>query len=372
MRVPEPCPASQSTRFWGIETTPASPVNDALLAVAIEHAPVLIIIADSQGRILVLNKMCRALTGWRREDVAGRHLLDILGAGGERFHSPTEITTTHTSGIDRRIEWRMAPPAHWVPEDHILAIGIDLNGRPGATGRPYAELLRHMYRNMLTTLATTLSHEVSQPLSAVLAYVQGSLRLLTQGARQAKEITTYLDKACAQARRAADVARSMRSRPRNEAQPADTVDVNKIVTDIVLLLEPEFHARGITVDLCLAQQLPTVSINGRILELILFTLTQVSLEFLATTETTSARFRLATQPSAESGVEIVLSLEGGITPFHRPGEGLDSIRDDIGLGLTMCRSLLRDYEGGLELKPFASNVSFVATLPGFIHKEEAV
>lgn len=361
------------------------PLGDsALLADVIENAPVLIIIADHQGRIRLFNQTCKDVTGWRRETIIGRPLLDVLGtsearclcadqfrrAVATRFRPPITVTSPLVTSLGecRQIRWTFSASGQRLAAvDGVLGIGVEVTERLAAENharRRHADLIRHMYDDMLTAFATTLSHEVSQPLSAVLAYLQGSLRLLAQEAAASDEIAAYVDKAAVQARRAGNLARSMRSRNRNQVPAADPVDVNSVLAGVVALTEADLLAEGITVDLDLAPGLPRISMPPRALELMMFTLIQTILGAVAQTEAGSGLLWLVTRRSDKPGVEIALTLNGldsSPVPAFRAfaGRGLDS----IALGFSMCRSVLRDYGGDLELKEPASGITFVAGLP---------
>ncbi len=359
----------------------------------LKNAPVLIVVADQQGRIRSANQAFKVVVGWHPETIVGRRLLDALGAAqatcvfaeqfrsafAARFRPPlTAVSPLVTASGDRRqIRWAFlaAPPPvgrGLAAVNDILAIGIDVTeclAGESVARRRHADLLRHMYDGMLTAFATTLSHEVSQPLSAVLAYLQGSVRLFAQGAVAWHEIAAYLDKAALQATCAAKLTRAMRYRKQNEVPAAALVDVNSVVAGVVAVAEADFLAHGITVHVDLARGLPAVSMNSRALELTLFTLIQTILGAVVKTKADSGVLSLASGRSDTRGVDIALSLNGiGGTcpPTSRAfiGGGLDT----IALGFSMCRSVLRDHDGELDLRDTACGITFVVSLPKVIEE----
>jgi C4-dicarboxylate-specific signal transduction histidine kinase len=228
--------------------------------------------------------------------------------------------------------------------------------------RRHHELTRLMGRDMLAALASTLSHEISQPLSAVLAYTQAALRRLPQDPA-AEEIRVYLEKAAVQAKRAGDLARSMRPHrccPNMPARPA--LDVNRVVRDIVALTRADFRDRKTDVDLDLAPGLPRAEASRRDLELVLFTLVQLLLGSMPRAAR-SRRLRLVTR---RSGASIEVSLAGTAIEAVlacRTAEGACADPDSTTVGLGMCRSILRKNGGDLVWDLAASGITFIAALP---------
>jgi len=114
------------------------------LEVVFETIEALIVMADPQGRILHFNRACEALTGYKREELLGKPLLENLVPGPwrpvvqARFQDPTDpsLREPHLnpwltrSGEERIIEWRCSPvPA---PEGEgflILGTGMDVTER---------------------------------------------------------------------------------------------------------------------------------------------------------------------------------------------------------------------------------------------------
>ena len=362
----------------------------ALFANAVESTPALIFVADPLDRIVNFNHTCESLTGWRREEVVGRPLLETLVApdarwamelqlaidrGGTPAHPGTAMPIPLATGTgDRRwIEWAFSATATALPcgtARGVLGIGIDVTER--LTGerqarRRYAGLARLTHRDMFAALAATLSHELSQPLSAALAYTQGSLRILAQEGAASTEIAGYLEKAAAQARRAGEVARSMRRNMQRAAAPARTlVDVNSAVRAVLELIAADLLCWTITVHLDLAGGLPRVCAEPLALEQVLFTLFQISLEAIGEGSTDRRYIRISTRFAGEStiGIGYTDASPDFVTTFASRLSGSSVGGGDIvALGLSICRSLLRNHDGDLDLQESATGVTFLVTLP---------
>jgi PAS domain S-box-containing protein len=108
------------------EPTPARREGDrlrrdpVLLAAVLERSPVPIFTIDARGRVVVFNRACETLSGWRSDEIRGRSLGDVLLAPDEReswtsIFAPLrpervpereERTWTARDGRPRRVVWR--------------------------------------------------------------------------------------------------------------------------------------------------------------------------------------------------------------------------------------------------------------------------
>ncbi|MGE0081887.1 MAG: PAS domain S-box protein [Thiohalomonadaceae bacterium] len=121
--------------------------EDALGEALFEHAPVLVVVLDAQGRILRFNRACQTLSGLAPEAVRGRFLWEVLVDDGdaaalrEAFQGASLTTYPrqylnrwHTSGGDvRQIAWtETALPDGEGGVAQVLAMGNDLTAQKRA------------------------------------------------------------------------------------------------------------------------------------------------------------------------------------------------------------------------------------------------
>ncbi len=164
------------------------------LEVVLETAEALIVTVDPQGRILRFNRACEALTGYKREEVIGKPLLETLVPGPwrrvvqARFQDPTDpsLRKPHSnpwltrSGEERMIEWRCSPvPAPDGEGFLIIGAGMDVT-----------EKLK--LEQELRDTSTLLSHVLST--SPIVTYVltpEGESSRTTWISENIQEITGY-------------------------------------------------------------------------------------------------------------------------------------------------------------------------------------
>ena len=114
-----------------------------LLDVIVDTVPSLVTLTDSVGHITLFNRACEALTGYSRNEVAGKSLLNLFvppelaHALQKRFAEPEsldprvphEIPWMMKAGEQRLIEWLYAALDSPSGEVFILGAGIDITER---------------------------------------------------------------------------------------------------------------------------------------------------------------------------------------------------------------------------------------------------
>ena len=117
------------------------------LEAVIETAPTLIVLVDSNGQLKMFNRACEQITGYRRQEVVGRDMLELFvpaewrAAVRECFAQPESLNPSAPheypwltrSGERRLIEWHciaIPPPQGGRPD--ILGVGTDITERKRA------------------------------------------------------------------------------------------------------------------------------------------------------------------------------------------------------------------------------------------------
>ncbi|MGZ9021663.1 MAG: PAS domain S-box protein, partial [Rhodoplanes sp.] len=153
--------------------------KERLLSELVETAPSLVVLADPEGRILLFNRACEELTGYAREEVIGKDLIELFvppewqPAVLQRFADPRapEVRQPHENawltkaGEQRSIEWRCAAlPMGGDDRLGVLGIGVDITARKAAERaacEQQIELARVLRINTMGEMAAALAHELS-------------------------------------------------------------------------------------------------------------------------------------------------------------------------------------------------------------------
>jgi len=158
----------------------------------ISTTPALIVMVDSRGRILLINRALQELTGFRREDLLGKPVLETLVSPEWReevrarwsdprspsFKEPFTFPLVTAQGAQRLIEWRCAAvPAPEGEGQIILATGLDITERVLLEQelRDRSNLLEHV----LTTSPTVVYIVRPSERGNELVWVSGNVEEIT-------------------------------------------------------------------------------------------------------------------------------------------------------------------------------------------------
>lgn len=221
--------------------------------------------------------------------------------------------------------------------------------------------------NTLGELAAGLAHELNQPLTAVLASTQASLRLLQDDPPDVPQAQAAMDKTVVQARRAADVvARLRRAIERPNTGTTTPVDVAQAARDVLQLLEPECRKRTVTTQLQGPASLLALG-DPVALEQILHNLVINALGALEQVEGRARVLTLTVEAVAPATVRLSVQDNGPGVPValaERLFEPFVSGRPGgLGLGLSLCETLAAEMGGRIRYAPSQPGAMFVLELP---------
>jgi two-component system, LuxR family, sensor kinase FixL len=245
-----------------------SAVNEARFESLLDTAADGIIVMDERGRMLVFNKICENMFGFKSEEVVGKPINLIM---------PPEFSTEH----DRYVR-----NYHRTGEKRIIGIGREVSGmhKDGTVfplelsvgeavtpeGRQYIGVLRdlrprravemrvsqlqaqvvHMTRlSAMDEMGAAMAHELNQPLTALLLYLQAVTRQIknshAEGQVPSEKVLGVLDKAVTEAERASHIVQRMRQMVEKRDPERSTIDLREVVNEALDL--SEFVAQGATV-----------------------------------------------------------------------------------------------------------------------------
>ena len=159
----------------------------------------------------------------------------LLMSGSDEPQS-CEYHVRSSDGEDRFITWRGVA----LRDANNVATGVMLSGED-ITDQRRAESEAHQAlerMNSVSRLATMgemaagISHELNQPLAAIANYAQACVRLLRMPAPDMPEISGALEQISAQALRAGEIIRRIRSLVRNEDVRRESQDINELIREV--------------------------------------------------------------------------------------------------------------------------------------------
>lgn len=349
-------------------------VAESRLAALLDAAVDAIILIDSKGLITRFNLAAEHLFGYAEREVLGRNVSMLMpepyrsqhdgyihryGSTGERriIGIGREVQAQRKDGatfpIDLSVgEFRTS--GELLPGGQHGFVGIirDLTERKAQT-REAEELrtrLTHVGRlGTLGEMVSGIAHEVNQPLTAISNYASACRRLAQAGTLGGEELIGTLEKISAQAERAGQVIRGLRSLVRRRDEQREPLDLNRLIRDVIKLVDFDVRQAGYRLVLELTDPLPAVLGDAVQIQQVVLNLVRNGLDAMLE-QARGDTIRIGTRLD-DDRVEIRVTDSG-------PGLPADAQRhlfepfyttkpQGIGLGLSICKSIVAAHRGEL-------------------------
>ena len=229
-------------------------------------------------------------------------------------------------------------------------------------------------------MASLLSHELNQPLAAISSYATGSLNLIAQHqplteqptSSTLSELHMALKRIAEQAGRAGKVINSVHDFVRRRDQDREPVSPSSIIDAVLPLVQLQARKLNVRLETLLEENLAHVVCDRTMVEQVLLNLARNGMQAMdhpsCLERVLKLRVKRAASNAAQGWVEFdVIDLGVGIseevskqlfTPFFTTKS------EGMGLGLSLCRTVVEQHGGHLEFEPFMPRGTlFRFTLP---------
>ncbi len=200
-------------------------------------------------------------------------------------------------------------------------------------------------------LAAGVAHEVNTPLAVISSYTQ----MLAKQLKSDPQKASLLEKITRQTFRASEIVSNLLNFSRTSGTEFSNVDVNRIVTDTLALLEHQFRTSHITVERELTPHLPAIQGNTGRLQQVFLNL------FLNAKDAMPSGGRLRVATTNGNGVSVIVTDSGsGIAPEHiariydpffttktTPEAGQ---KRGTGLGLSVTYGIIQEHAGKIRVE----------------------
>jgi signal transduction histidine kinase len=221
--------------------------------------------------------------------------------------------------------------------------------------------------NTLGELAAGMAHELNQPLTAVLANTQAAARLLKEAPPEISTAQLAMQRASEQARRASDLLTRLRrtvDRTDGNAQSV-TVNLNEAVRSTLYLLEPQCKAMKVNTEIE-ATMIVHVLADPVALEQVIHNIATNALQALEGSSSSDKHLRFAITKEGTVAQLRIRDNGPGMPAAALPHlfEPFFTLRPDgLGLGLSVCESLLQGMNGSIKAQNVApQGAEFLITL----------
>jgi signal transduction histidine kinase len=226
--------------------------------------------------------------------------------------------------------------------------------------------LAHTNRvSMLGELAASISHELKQPISAAVMDAQASLRWLNRDQPdldRARQATAAIVR---DGRLAADIIDRLHSLYKKTPPQRESVDVDKIIGEMILLLRGEAKEYAVSIRIDLAADLPEITADRVQLQQVLMNLMLNGIEAM---KETGGVLTVKTGRGENCEVLISVSDTGVGLPAGKTGDIFNAFfttkPQGSGMGLAISRSIVEAHGGRLwAISQDGQGATFHFTLP---------
>jgi len=240
----------------------------------------------------------------------------------------------------------------------LLSVWHDITDRKQAEQRETtlrAELA-HMGRVVtMGEMASGLAHELNQPLTAIATLAHVAAQTLRSGNESDRaQLAAMCDDIGAQAMRAGQLIRRMRSFVRKIVPQRTTLDLPEVLDEVFSLMENELRLAGVSLRLDLDPSLPTTFADKIQVEQVLLNLMRNALDSMERCDGDDHELSIAAD-ARDGHLRICVRDTGVGIPRDKADELFGTFfttkREGMGMGLAICRSIVEAHGGRIWAAP---------------------
>jgi two-component system, LuxR family, sensor kinase FixL len=361
------------------------------LSHAMENSPVMVVITDLSGSMTYVNRKFSEVTGYSIEECIGRNPR-LLNSGESSPEIYQQLWATITGGETWRGEfhnrkkngelyWESAVISTLLDAGgratHFVGVKVDIteSRRMQIESEQQRQQMAHLSRvATVSELSSSLAHELNQPLAIILTNAQAAQRFLMQQPPDIAEAREILTDIVSEDQRAGEVIRRLRSLLRQGEIQLRPLDLNEIIRTVLQLTRSDLIWQSISVQSCLADDLPLATGDDVQLQQVLLNLVLNACDAMADyppedrqlTLMTAHHDGVVTVSVSDTGCGLPLNSDRVFEPFYT------TKTKGLGLGLSICSSIVRAHKGRLwgeargphdSLSGFSRGATFHLELP---------
>ena len=203
-------------------------------------------------------------------------------------------------------------------------------------------------------MAATIAHELNQPLAAIVSNGSAGLRWLDRPEPNLEEARLAFGRVVNEGHRAAQIITSIRTMFRKDSGARSPVAINELVCDVVSTSLGELKRRRVSLALELLDDLPPVQADRVQLQQVLLNLLTNASDSMASITDRPHMLCVRSEHLEDWILVSVQDFGTGINPEHaeRMFDAFFTTKPNgIGLGLSICRSIVESHGGRLSVFP---------------------
>lgn len=238
-----------------------------------------------------------------------------------------------------------------------------------------AELARVTRVTTLGELTASIAHEVNQPLAAVIANAEASLRWLDRETPDLAAARRSVEWVISDASRASEVVRGVRALANKTDIERVPLDVNDIVREVIALVQRELISHSISLRTDLSPAPPMILGDRVQLQQVIINLLMNGIEAMQSVTDQPRELVIRSRPDAAQGM-LVSVRDCGVGLSCDEADRLfkaffTTKSGGMGMGLSICRSIVEAHGGRISAsRNRGPGATFQVVLP--FHQEDAL
>lgn len=301
-----------------------------------------------------------------RERIKAAWRARVEGAGKTRSE-PLEARIRCKDGSMRDIECHFASVA-----DTTLVSFVDLTDRKRSELDRLKAMEQIAQLNRIASmgqLAASLAHELAQPLTSILVHAEAAHHLASVPNPDLEEIRAALADITDDDQRARTIVQNMRAVFQRQKITPHTLSVNRIVNQVHHIVKNDAQLRGVHLQLMLSSEDVRVQADEVVLQQVVLNLVKNGMDAMSNQPIERRILKIATTVDRKGGWGTLTVTDNGpgipeeykpklFTPFFT------TKTEGLGMGLSICRSLVESLEGQISLEDgFGPGSTFRVALP---------
>ena len=345
------------------------------LQLTINSIPVMVSTFEADGTRSFVNKTWQNYTGHTQHEATGKgvntsayyHPDDVprlddawreAQAKGEMLS--VDVRTRRADGAYRWYTMRRAPQRD--EKGNIVkwySVGVDIEDQRNAEAeaRRAQEALDAAQANLahasrvaiLGEISASIAHEVNEPLAAIVSNGEACLRFLGREAPDLNDVRGTVEWIVKDGNRAGDVIRRVRAFLNKAGTQMAPLHANEVINEVVALLQRELVAQRVSLRLELAPDLPVVVADRIQLQQVIVNLVMNGIEAMQSIK--DRRRESGDRVARRDPCHVVIAVTDrgvGIAAKtrHKLFNAFFSTKPDgLGMGLSICRSIIEAHRG---------------------------
>ena len=325
-------------------------------------------VTDSRLRFVVVNPAFLTMVGYSSEELQQLSLLDICVdregdehrvplrelCEGVRLQYEFETQYRRKDGTSLPVNTYLSAVSGRAPNQQtFLTLTVDVTARQAAEDAlrtAQSELGRLARLTTVDAMAASIAHELNQPLASIVANGNAGLHWLNRPEPNVEEARSAFECVASEGHRAAQIITGIRAIFRKDSGNRSLVSVSELVCEVVSTSLGELKSRRVSLALELLDNLSPVRADRIQLQQVLLNLLTNAVDSMASITDRPHVLRVRSDRLEDWALISVQDSGTGIDPEHaeRVFEAFFTTKPNgIGLGLSICRSIVEAHEGRL-------------------------